>query len=270
MALSRLDELESKSVFIIREAYYQFSNLALLWSIGKDSTALLWLCRKAFLGRVPFPSVHIDTGYKFPEMYEFRDEYAKKFGLNLIVGKNEKALAEGMGPNSSKDKLSCCNALKTEALKQTIEKEGVDALLLGRRRDEHDIRAKERVVSPRDENFKWDYQNQPAELWDHYKNSYEKGSHTSVRAMLHWTEADIWEYTRRENIPVSPLYYARDGKRYRSLGCHTCCLPVESNASNIDEVIAELATTTETERSGRAQDKESAYTMQKLRAMGYM
>jgi len=270
MGLSRLDELEAKSIFIIREAYSQFRSPGLLWSIGKDSTALLWLCRKAFFGELPFPVVHIDTTYKFPEIYRFRDEYAEKWNLNLIVGRNEQAIEAGMGPNSAESKLACCTALKTEALKQTIEREGFDALLLGIRRDEHGIRAKERVVSPRDENFRWDYQNQPAELWDHYKNSYSQGTHARVHPMLHWTELDIWTYTRREGIPVCPLYFARDGKRYRSIGCRTCCAPIESNASNLDQIIEELATTDQAERAGRAQDKESAYTMQKLRAMGYM
>ena len=268
MALNKLDELEGKSIFIIREAYRQFRKVALLWSIGKDSTALLWLCRKAFFGRLPFPAVHIDTGYKFPEMYEFRDEYAKKWDLDLIVGANEKARAAGMGPESAK--LECCNQLKTQALKEMITREGFDALLLGIRRDEHGIRAKERVVSPRDENFQWDYQNQPAELWDHYKNSQAEGTHARVHPLLHWTELDIWTYTRRENIPVSPLYFARDGKRYRSLGCVPCCQPISSNATTLDEIIDELINTNEAERAGRAQDKESVYTMQKLRAMGYM
>ncbi len=270
MALSKLDELESRSIFIIREAYQQFRKIALLWSIGKDSTALLWICRKAFFGPLPFNVVHIDTGYKFPQIYEFRDEYAVKWDLDLIVGKNTEALEAGMGPEASASKLDCCTALKTEALKQTIGREGFDALLLGIRRDEHGIRAKERVVSPRDRQFKWDYQNQPAELWDHYKNSYAEGTHARVHPMLHWTELDIWTYTRREKIPVSPLYFSRDGKRYRSIGCHTCCQPVDSTASNVDEIIEELATTTQAERAGRAQDKESIYTMQKLRAMGYM
>jgi len=268
MALTKLDELESKSIFIIREAYHQFPKLGMLWSIGKDSTTLLWLCRKAFFGHIPFPIIHIDTTYKFADIYRFRDEYAKKWGLRLIVGRNEAAIAQGMSPKVSK--LGCCGALKTEALKQLIEREGFDALLLGIRRDEHGIRAKERYFSPRDKNFQWDYQNQPAELWDQYKNSYAEGTHARVHPMLHWTELDIWRYIRRENIPITSLYFARNGKRLRSIGCECCCQPVPSNASTVDEIIQELSTTTEAERAGRAQDKESVYTMQKLRAMGYM
>jgi len=268
MALTKLDELESRSIFIIREAYQQFRNLALLWSIGKDSTTLVWLARKAFFGRLPLPVVHIDTGYKFPEIYEFRDRYSRQWGLRLIVGRNERAMAEGMSPAVSK--LGCCTALKTEALKQTIAREGFEALLLGIRRDEHGIRAKERYFSPRDRNFQWDYTNQPAELWDHYKNSYEEGTHARVHPLLDWSELDIWRYVLREKMPICPLYLARDGRRFRSIGCHTCCQPVASSAATVADIVVELATTTEAERAGRAQDKESAYTMQKLRAMGYM
>lgn len=268
MALTKMDELESRSIFIVREAYQQYRNIALLWSIGKDSSALLWLCRKAFFGKLPFPVLHIDTGYKFPEMYEFRDEYARQWGLDLKVWRNEKALAAGMGPEKSK--LGCCGELKTEALKQAIAHFGFSALLLGIRRDEHGIRAKERYFSPRDESFAWDYQNQPPELWTLYKNRYSEGTHVRVHPMLHWTELDIWTYVRRENIPMTGLYLSREGKRYRSIGCKTCCSPVDSQASNLDEIIEELSTTRQAERAGRAQDKESAYTMQKLRAMGYM
>ena len=140
--------LENKSIFIIREAYYRFRNIAMLWSVGKDSTTLLWMCRKAFFGKIPFPVIHIDTTYKFPEMYRFRDEYAKKWGLNLIVGRNEEQVKAGMGPKKGA-KLDCCNELKTNALKQTIAKHGFKALILGIRRDEHGIRAKERGFSSR-------------------------------------------------------------------------------------------------------------------------
>ncbi|HUV38127.1 MAG TPA: sulfate adenylyltransferase subunit CysD [Planctomycetota bacterium] len=264
-----LDELESRSIYVIREAYAQFKKPALLWSIGKDSTTLLWLARKAFFGRLPFPVVHIDTGYKFPEIYAFRDRYVKEFGLRLVLGKNEQALAAGMGPDAV-DKLACCTALKTEALKQTIAVHGFEALLLGIRRDEHGIRAKERYFSPRDEEFKWDYKNQPPELWDQFKSSSDDQTHLRVHPLLHWTEFDIWRYVQREKMPVCPLYFAKDGKRYRSIGCHTCCSAVASDADTIDKIVEELRTTTTAERAGRAQDKESDYTMQKLRALGYM
>ncbi|HUW55429.1 MAG TPA: sulfate adenylyltransferase subunit CysD [Planctomycetota bacterium] len=267
--MDRLDELESRSIYVIREAYAQFKKLALLWSIGKDSTTLLWLARKAFFGRLPFPVLHIDTSYKFPEIYAFRDRYAVEYGLQLVIGRNEQALADGMGPDA-KDKLACCTALKTQALKDAIHKHGFEALLLGIRRDEHGIRAKERYFSPRDEEFKWDYKNQPPELWDQFKSSSEDRTHLRVHPLLHWTEFDVWRYVQREEMPVCPLYFARDGKRYRSIGCAPCCEPVDSDADTIDRIVEELRTTRTAERSGRAQDKESDYTMQKLRALGYM
>jgi len=265
--MDRLDELESQSVYIIREAYYHYKKLAMLWSVGKDSTTMLWLCRKAFFGEIPFPLLHIDTSYKFPEMYKFRDEYSKKWGLKLLITRNEESLAKGM---TCEKKLECCTALKTEGLKQAIAKYGFEALLLGIRRDEHGIRAKERYFSPRDEQFKWNYQDQPPELWDQYKNQAEEKTHIRVHPLLHWTEKDIWYYIKRENIPITDLYLAKDGKRYRSIGCVPCCSPVESNASTVDEIIEELESTITSERAGRAQDKEDTYTMQKLRALGYM
>ncbi|MFH1225482.1 MAG: sulfate adenylyltransferase subunit CysD [Candidatus Diapherotrites archaeon] len=266
--MDHLSELESRSIYIIREAYRQFKGIALLWSIGKDSTTLLWLCRKAFYGRLPFPVMHIDTGYKFPEMYEFRDKYAKEWGLSLVVGKNEAAIARGVCP--SKGRLECCTELKTNALKKTIAEHKLRALLLGIRRDEHGIRAKERYFSPRNEDFEWDYKNQPAEMWDQYKNKLEEEEHVRVHPLLHWREVDIWKYIRREGIPITELYFSRNGKRYRSIGCTTCCQPIESNAKNIDEIIDELENTNTAERAGRAQDKETAYMMQKLRTLGYM
>jgi len=264
-----LDELESKSIYVIREAYHRFKRVALLWSVGKDSTTLLWLCRKAFLGQVPFPVIHIDTGYKFPEMYRFRDEYAKKWGLDLIVGRNEEALAAGMGPDKGA-KLDCCNQLKTTALKQVIREMELDAVFLGIRRDEHGIRAKERYFSPRNESFQWDYQNQPAELWDQYKSQSDDSEHLRIHPLLHMSELDIWRYVERENLPITDLYLAKNGERFRSIGCVTCCSPVESEATTVPEIIEEVRTSHVSERSGRAQDKEDAYTMQKLRALGYM
>lgn len=262
-----LDELESKSIYIIRESYRQFKKIAMLWSIGKDSTAMMWLVRKAFFDRIPFPVVHIDTSYKFPEMVKYRDQKAKEWGLELIVGKNQHALDLGMGPEN---KFDCCTALKTEALREVINKYGYRALLLGIRRDEHGIRAKERVFSPRNPEFQWDYKNQPPEFWDQFKSKVEDEDHIRVHPMLHWTEVDIWKYIKREKIPIIPLYFSDRGRRYRSIGCKCCCEPVESGASNVTEVIEELLSTNTSERAGRAQDKESAYTMQKLRALGYM
>ncbi len=267
--MNHLSELESKTIYIVREAYSRFKNMGMLWSIGKDSTTLLWMVRKAFYGKIPFPVIHIDTGYKFKEIYEFRDKYAKEWGLNLIIGKNEKALKEGMGPKKG-SKIDCCNILKTQALKDVISKTKLDAILLGIRRDEHGIRSKERYFSPRDEQFKWNYENQPAELWDQFKSSTEGHHHIRVHPILHMREIDIWYYIKRENIPITDLYFAKNGKRYRSIGCETCCSPVDSNAVTLDDMIKELETTNQPERAGRAQDKEDTYTMQKLRSLGYM
>lgn len=267
--MDHLTALENKSIFIIREAYYRFRNIAMLWSIGKDSSTLLWLVRKAFFGKIPFPVIHIDTNYKFSEIYKFRDKYAKEWGLNLIIGRNEEQIKNGMGPKKG-SKLDCCNELKTNALKTTILKYGFKALLLGIRRDEHGIRAKERVFSPRDENFKWNYEDQPAELWDQYKSTVSEDNHFRIHPILHMTELDVWNYIKRENIPMIDLYFSRNGERYRSIGCKTCCSPIESTASNIEEVIKEIETSHTSERAGRAQDKEDAYTMQKLRSLGYM
>lgn len=265
--MNKLDELESQSIYIIREAYYHYKKLAVLWSIGKDSTTLVWLVRKAFFGKVPFPALHIDTSYKFQEIYDFREKYAKIWGLDLLITRNEEAIAAGM---NSEKKLECCTALKTDGLKIALAKHGFEALLLGIRRDEHGIRAKERYFSPRDQDFKWNYQDQPPELWDQYKNQIEEKSHIRVHPLLGWTELDIWYYIRRENIPITDLYFAKNGKRYRSIGCETCCSPVDSDADSVDKMIYELENTNISERSGRAQDKEDTYTMQKLRALGYM
>lgn len=263
-----ISELENKSIYIIREAYSRFKDMALLWSIGKDSTAMLWITRKAFFGQIPFPIIHIDTSFKFKEIYEFRDNYAKLWNLRLLISKNKLAIEAGIGPN--KEKFACCHALKTEALKNTIRDYNLKALLLAIRRDEHGIRAKERYFSPRDTEFKWNYQNQPAELWDLYKSKVNAEEHFRVHPMLHWRELDIWRYIQREKIPITALYFAKNGKRYRSIGCLTCCMPVDSTANNIKEIIRELETTEIAERSGRAQDKEDTYTMQKLRSLGYM
>ena len=267
--MDHLTALENKSIYIIREAYAQFKNMAMLWSIGKDSTTMLWLCRKAFFGKIPFPVIHIDTSYKFPEIYQFREEYAKKWDLDLIVGRNDEQIDAGMAPWKG-TKLDCCSALKTDALKATIKKYGFEAVLLGIRRDEHGIRSKERVFSPRNDQFMWDYVNQPAELWDQYRSTSEEGGHVRVHPILHMTELDIWRYIERERLPITSLYLSDKGKRYRSIGCTHCCTPMDSKAANVSDILIELQTTTTTERAGRAQDKEDAFTMQKLRALGYM
>ncbi|KXB02952.1 sulfate adenylyltransferase [candidate division MSBL1 archaeon SCGC-AAA261F19] len=264
--MDHLDRLESESIYIIREAYSKYDKLAMLWSAGKDSTTLSYLVRKAFLGKVPIPAIYIDTQFHFQEMYDFRDKLAEEWGLNLIIAKSEEADEKEITPE---DKLKCCGMRKTQALKDTIAEHGFDALLVGIRRDEHGIRAKERTFSPRDQDFRWDYTNQPPELWDQYKSQREAGQHLRVHPLLSWTELDVWRYIKRENLPVNPLYFAKEGKRFRSLGCKPCTDPVESNVKNVDGMIKEIQETEIAERSGRSQDKEKE-AMQKLRALGYM
>lgn len=266
--MNYLDDFENKTIYIIREAYSRFRNIALLWSIGKDSTTLLWLARKAFFGRIPFPIIHIDTTFKFKEIYEFRDEYSRKWHLDLIISQNKEALRQGMNPE--KGKFECCHALKTEALKITLKKYHFKALLLAIRRDEHGIRAKERYFSPRDFNFIWNYQAQPAELWNLYQSKSLPEEHLRIHPLLHFRELDVWQYIKKEKIPVVSLYFAKNHHRYRSIGCACCCMPVSSEANSLKKIIKELASTKTAERSGRAQDKEDAYTMQKLRSLGYM
>ena len=264
-----LTKLEQTSIYILREAYHKYrEKMGLLWSIGKDSTTLLWLARKAFLGRIPVPVIHIDTSYKFKEIYEFRELYAKKWSLNLSIAKNERALTAGM--NHKIGRFECCHALKTEALKMALHQYDLKALILAIRRDEHGIRSKERYFSPRNENFQWNYQGQKPELWNLYGTNHKEKEHIRVHPMLDWTERDIWKYIEREKIPVNSLYFSKEGKRYRSIGCKTCCDPVASPAGSLKKIIAELEVTTISERSGRAQDKEDTYNMQKLRSLGYM
>ncbi len=263
-----LDELEARSIYIFREAYRKFESLAMLYSVGKDSTTMVHLARKAFFGRIPFPLVHIDTTFKYPEMIAYRDRMAREWGAELIVGRNEEALAGGMCPE--KGRLACCEALKTQALAQVIERHGFQGLFLGIRRDEEGSRAKERVFSPRDENFEWAYKDQPPELWDQFNTTFDRGTHVRIHPLLGWTELDVWRYIEREGIEICSLYFARDGKRYRSLGCVPCTAPIRSEASTVTDIIRELEAIDIPERAGRAQDRANPYAMQKLRARGYM
>lgn len=266
--MDHLDQIEAQSLYILREAYKHFGKLGMLWSIGKDSTVIMWLAKKAFFGHCPFPLIHVDTDHKIPAMIEFRDKTAKEYNFELIVHKNEEALKNGMGPD--KGRLVCCKALKTEGLQQVVKKYDFEGLILGIRRDEEGSRSKERVFSERNIDSEWDYTDQPPELWNQFKTDFKKGNHIRVHPILHWTEIDVWEYLKRENIPIIDLYFSKEGKRYRSLGCEPCTGTIESTASNIDEVIEELKNTKESERSGRAQDQENAHAMQKLRKDGYM
>ena len=264
--MNRLDELESQSVYILREAYNRIEPMAMLWSLGKDSNVMLWLARKAFFGHVPFPVMHVDTGKKFKEMYEFRDRYAAEWKLDFL--REECPPIEEM--DASLPPAARSAARKTEGLRQAIKKHGFRALIAGIRRDEQATRAKERVFSPRDETGQWDFRDQPPEFWDQYKTDFPPGAHIRIHPLLHWTELDIWLYTQREGIPIISLYLAKDGKRYRSLGDEDITHPVDSTAASIPEIIAELQTTKTAERAGRAMDHEREDAFERLRASGYM
>jgi sulfate adenylyltransferase subunit 2 len=236
--------------------------------MGKDSTVLFHLVRKAFLGHCPIPLVHVDTSYKIPEMITWRDEFIKRNNLRLLVGQNKEALAQGM--NSEKGRLICCEALKTQGLLQVIKDNRLQGLLLGIRRDEEGSRGKERVVSPRADSATWVYKDQPAEVWGHFNLHVPEDIHLRIHPLLAWRELDIWEYIQREKLELIPLYFARNGKRYRSIGCYPCTGTIESNATTIDEVVEEIRNTKTSERAGRAQDKADSHAMQKLRTTGYM
>ena len=266
-----LDALENQSVYILREAHRKFKRLAMLWSIGKDSSVLLWLARKAFFGHVPMPCVHVDTSYKIPEMIQFRDQKVREWNIDLVVGQNKAVLASGKTfPNGALTRVECCGALKKDALQQVIEEKDYQAVIVGIRRDEEGTRAKERYFSPRDKNFEWNFKDQPPELWDQFKTDFDPGTHIRIHPLLHWTELNVWEYIEREKIPIVDLYFAKDGFRYRSLGCAPCTKPVPSQATTVAEIIEELRETKVSERSTRAQDQESEDAFERLRASGYM
>jgi sulfate adenylyltransferase subunit 2 len=293
--MDHLDALEHRSVHIFREAYAAFKNLCMLWSIGKDSTVLLWLARKAFFGHVPIPLVHIDTSFKIPEMIAYRDRLAAEWSLHVIYGQNEQALAEQRTfPSGNVDRLTCCGSLKTEALKKTLsgewpryrfdhasgkyrpERNGepYTGVIVGVRADEEGTRSKERYFSPRNTHNGWRIEDQPPEFWNQFKTDFAPGTHVRVHPLLDWTELNIWEYIEREKIPTVSLYYDQgNGKRYRSLGCYPCTNAVESLARNPAEIIEELRTgryANVAERSGRAQDLEDGGGLETLRRDGYM
>ena len=245
MAHDPLSALEAHSIHVIREAYARLKPLGMLWSLGKDSNTMLWLVRKAFVGRVPFPVVLLDTGNEFDEVYAFRDRYVKEWGLDYI-----NAACPGVEEtDATLPPASRAAARKTLGLKRLIAERGFAGMLLGIRRDEQAIRGKERYMSPRDADGRW---------------------HVRVHPLLAWTELDVWRYVQRENIPVCELYFSRGGKRFRSLGEKDITFPVASNASSIDEIIAELETTRQEERAGRAMDHEREDAFERLRAAGYM
>lgn len=293
--VDHLTALENRSIHILREAYSQLGNLCMLWSIGKDSTVMLYLARKAFFGHVPFPLVHIDTGYKIEEMIAYRDTLAREWKLDMIFGMNEQALQnKETFPDGKISHVTCCKLLKTEALAHTLSgawpryrmnhetgtyqvdrnTEPFTGVIVGVRADEEGSRSKERYFSPRDRNNDWDVGNQPPEFWNQYKTDFAPGTHVRVHPLLDWTELDIWEYIERESIPMVSLYFDDGcGKRYRSLGCAPCTAPIESRAKTVREVVDELRTgklASIAERSGRAQDKEDGGGLEELRKQGYM
>ena len=289
-----LDALEHKSVHILREAYASFPSLCMLWSIGKDSTVLLWLARKAFFGHVPFPLVHIDTGFEIPELLAYRDRLGMEWKLNVIIGRNDEALeARDTFPDGRRTRLECCSALRTRGLAQTLSGEGAryrlnlvtgqyepartreawQGVIVGVRADEEGSRSKERYFSPRGVANQWDVGDQPPEFWNQFKTEFAPGTHVRVHPLLDWTEVNIWEYIERERIPLVPLYFDQgDGRRYRSLGCWPCTGPIASTAASVPDVLVELRSgqlRDIAERSGRAQDLEGGG-LEVLRRDGYM
>jgi sulfate adenylyltransferase subunit 2 len=267
----------------------------MLWSIGKDSTVLLWLARKAFFGHVPMPLVHIDTHFKISEMIVYRDMLARQWKLDMVYGENSDALIhKETFPDGKTNRIQCCKNLKTEALRNVLSgnctryrlnhqtgsyeqdrnTEPFTGVIVGVRSDEEGSRSKERYFSPRDKNNDWDVADQPPELWNQYKTEFAPGTHVRIHPLLDWTELDIWEYILRENIPVVSLYFDQgNGTRYRSLGCAPCTKPVESTARNVEEIVLELKEgkfSNIAERSGREQDKEDGGGLEDLRRDGYM
>lgn len=296
--LSHLKQLEAESIHIIREVVAEFENPVMLYSIGKDSSVMLHLARKAFWpAPPPFPLMHVNTTWKFKEMIQFRDQMAKEAGMDLIVHVNEEGVAANINPfdhGSSK----YTDVMKTQALKQALDKYKFDAAFGGARRDEEKSRAKERVYSFRDKFHRWDPKNQRPELWNLYNSRVNKGESIRVFPLSNWTELDIWQYIWCENIPIVPLYLSaerpvveRDGMllmvdderlplqegevpemkqvRFRTLGCYPLTGAVESTANTLPEIIQEMLLTTTSERSGRAIDHDQAGSMEKKKREGY-
>ena len=293
---THLRELESESIYILRETVAQFRNPVLLYSVGKDSSVLVHLARKAFYpGPLPFPFLHVDTGYKFKEMLEFRDRFTKQIGARLIVHRNEDAIAAGAHPLKL-GVARCCGQLKTAALLHALDKYQFDAAIGGARREEERSRAKERVFSLRDAFGQWDPRRQRPELWSLYSGAIHEGQTMRVFPLSNWTERDIWQYIVQENIPVVPLYYAqerlvvrrngtlipaddsmhlKDGEvpekmwvRYRTLGCAPCTGAVESRATTLEEIAEETTVAKISERSTRIID-HGANTMEDKKREGY-
>lgn len=296
--LTHLKQLEAESIHIIREVAAEFDNPVMLYSVGKDSAVMMHLTMKAFYpGKPPFPLLHVDTTWKFREMIEFRDKRVKELGWDLIVHINQEGVAMGVGPFTH-GSAKHTDIMKTQALKQALNKYGFDAAFGGARRDEEKSRAKERVYSFRDKNHRWDPKNQRPELWDIYNGRVDKGESIRVFPLSNWTELDIWQYIHLENIPIVPLYFAakrpvveRDGTlimvdddrmpigpkdkveermvRFRTLGCYPLTGAVESNATTLPDIIQEMLLTTTSERQGRVIDHDSSGSMEKKKQEGY-
>lgn len=296
--LTHLKQLEAESIHIIREVAAEFDKPVMLYSIGKDSAVMMHLTMKAFFpGKPPFPMMHVDTTWKFHEMIEFRDQRIKELGWDLIVHINQEGVEMGINPfvhGSAKH----TDIMKTQGLKQALNKYGFDAAFGGARRDEEKSRAKERVYSFRDKNHRWDPKNQRPELWNIYNGRVDKGESIRVFPLSNWTELDIWQYIHLENIPIVPLYFAakrpvveRDGTlimldddrmpigpnekveekmvRFRTLGCYPLTGAVESEATTLPEIIQEMLLTTTSERQGRVIDHDSSGSMEKKKQEGY-
>ncbi len=293
--MDHLEELENISIHILREAYANFKDLGMLWSMGKDSTVLLWLTRKAFFGHVPFPLIHIDTHFKIPEMIAYRDQLTRDWHLPMVIGWNPEALEKKQTfPDGNIDRIACCNLLKTQALTNTLNGKGprlrynhtaqkyeadpnpepFTGIIAGVRSDEEGSRSKERYFSPRTEHNEWKIADQPPEFWNQYNTDFAPGTNVRIHPLLDWTELNIWEYIEKEHISTVSLYYNQgNGKRYRSLGCYPCTFPIDSQARNVHEIIEELKhgkLANVAERSGRAQDKEDGGGLETLRQEGYM
>ncbi|KZY33294.1 MULTISPECIES: sulfate adenylyltransferase subunit CysD [unclassified Oleiphilus] len=296
--LTHLKQLEAESIHIIREVAAEFDNPVMLYSVGKDSAVMLHLARKAFApGKPPFPLMHVDTTWKFQEMIKFRDETVKKYGFDLIVHINQEGVDQGIGPFTH-GSAKHTDVMKTQGLKQALDKYQFDAAFGGARRDEEKSRAKERVYSFRDENHRWDPKNQRPELWNTYNGKINKGESIRVFPLSNWTELDIWQYIHLENIDIVPLYFSakrpvveRDGVmimvddermpieegekvemksvRFRTLGCYPLTGAVESEATTLPEIIQEMLLTTSSERQGRVIDHDQAGSMEQKKREGY-
>ena len=296
--LTHLKQLEAESIHIIREVAAEFDNPVMLYSVGKDSAVMLHLTMKAFYpGKPPFPLMHVDTGWKFKEMYRFRDALIAKLGLELIIHQNPDGIAQGTNPFTH-GSAKHTDIMKTQGLKQALDKYQFDAAFGGARRDEEKSRAKERVYSFRDRQHRWDPKNQRPELWNIYNGKVNKGESIRVFPLSNWTELDIWQYIFLEDIPIVPLYFAaerpvvtRDGTlimvddarmplregevpemrsvRFRTLGCYPLTGAVESEAATLPDIIQEMLLTTSSERQGRVIDHDSSGSMEKKKQEGY-